>query len=108
MNDPSQFVHKTIEDTKAEVSGAEILADGCEKLELYTMPTCGHCTKLKSWLTAEGIPFQDYNIIENREAHIKFSQKYQMNKVPFITCGKKTWTGFKEEYKQQFKDAVKK
>lgn len=101
MAEDKNIEHKTVEDTQKESQNT------CESLEVYTMPTCGHCKRLKNWLTSEGVPHTDYNIMEDKQAHLKFSREYQMNKVPFVVCGDKRWTGFREEYKDEFKAAVK-
>ena len=102
--------HKTLEETQKEEPAKESAKDpvaDCEALELYTMETCGHCKRLKSWLDQEKVPYENHNIMEDKQAHMDFVQKYQMNRVPFVVCGDKTWVGFKEQYKEEFKAPFK-
>lgn len=78
-----------------------------KNVTVYFNDYCGHCTRLKSWLTKEGIAFTGLNTSEKKHSDTLFSKG--INAIPFtiiedISNNKtKEIIGFDEE---EFKKAL--
>lgn len=65
-------------------------------VEIYTTPTCSQCAKTRAWLTAQGIGFTDYNIVNDPEALQRMIEISGSRNVPVIRIGERVIVGFNE------------
>jgi len=52
---------------------------------VYTLPECSHCTELKKWLEAKGIPFEER--VFDTEAQLEFIMRNMFGNPPIIEVG---------------------
>ena len=69
-----------------------------KKVNVYSTPTCPWCHKLKDWLKAHKIQFNDLDVAENEEARNEMLEKSGQMGVPVtIIDDEKVIIGFDED-----------
>jgi glutaredoxin-like YruB-family protein len=64
------------------------------KVVLYTTPTCSQCAKARAWFKERGIPYTEYNIIEDPEALKRMVELSGSRNVPVVQIGERVIVGF--------------
>lgn len=64
------------------------------KAVIYSTKTCGMCIAAKNFMDKEGIPYEEVNLSENKEAMDELKEK-GITSVPFIKIGDQEISGFK-------------
>ena len=69
-----------------------------KKVNVYSTPTCPWCHRLKDWLKAHKIQFNDLDVAENEEARNEMLEKSGQMGVPVtIIDDEKVIIGFDED-----------
>jgi glutaredoxin 3 len=45
------------------------------KVEIYTSPFCGYCTRAKRLLKSKGVPFEEFDVMMNRALKAEMVQR---------------------------------
>ncbi len=64
------------------------------KVTIYSTPTCSFCNMAKNYFDEKNVPYEDYNVAEDRTKAEEMVQKSGQMGVPFIVIEKDG----KEEY----------
>ena len=67
------------------------------KVKVYSTPNCPWCDKVKEFLAANKIEFEDINVSVNREAAREMIEKTGQKGVPVIDIDGKVVIGFDEK-----------
>lgn len=65
-----------------------------KKVKVYSTETCPYCIMVKGFLRDHGIPFEDINVSDSRDALIEMRNKSQQLGVPVIDIDGKIIVGF--------------
>lgn len=65
-------------------------------VNIYTTPTCSQCAKTRAWLSAHGVPYVDFNIVEDQAALQRMIEISGSRNVPVIQIGERVLVGFDE------------
>ncbi|MBN1897609.1 MAG: glutaredoxin family protein [Spirochaetes bacterium] len=65
-----------------------------KKVVIYTTSTCPHCAHLKEFLKEKDIPFENYDVSQNREKLLEMREKSHGLAVPVIDIDGKVMVGF--------------
>lgn len=77
------------------------------EVTLYSVPECGACTKVRNFLQARNIPFEDKNVKDNAELQKELNEKADGLKVPTVVINQAVITGFDESaIKQALENAT--
>jgi len=63
-------------------------------IKIYTTPTCGYCIQTKQFLDQRGVPYTEFNVMEDTEALDEMLQLTGRRNVPVIVCGSDVLVGF--------------
>ncbi len=63
-------------------------------IRIFSQPTCPACNEVKEYLKNKGIPFTDYNILEDNEALEEMLHVHKVRVTPLIIIGAKKMIGF--------------
>jgi glutaredoxin 3 len=66
------------------------------KVKLYTTPTCPYCKMAKKFLDDNGIKYQEFNVVEDKEAREEMKKKCDSLAVPTICFDGEVMIGFNE------------
>lgn len=59
------------------------------KINVYTIPNCPYCTKLKDLLNSEEIPYDIFDVsVDNEEVFEQLCELSGSESVPMVTVGK--------------------
>ena len=72
------------------------MADKDKKVVIYSTPTCPYCKRAKDYLSRKGIPYNDINVAENRDATKEMIQKSGQMGVPVIIVDDEIVVGFNQ------------
>lgn len=67
------------------------------EVKIYTITTCPWCVRLKEWLKAKKISFQEVDVTENDKARDELIEKSGQMGVPMTEIGDKIIIGFNEK-----------
>lgn len=74
---------------------------------LYIVPDCGACTKVRNYLQARNISFEEKDVKDNAELQKELKDKAGALKVPSLVVDESVITGFDESAMEQvFGDSV--
>lgn len=65
-----------------------------KKVKIYSQPTCSDCNNAKAYLDSIGVPYEDINVLHNRDALEEMSRKYGIRITPVIVVGDNVIVGF--------------
>lgn len=68
-----------------------------ETVFMYATSWCGYCKKARAYFNDNKIPFTEYDIEKDEEAHKRYA-KLGGAAVPLILYGEERMTGFSEEH----------
>lgn len=63
---------------------------------IYTTPTCGYCTKAKSYFREHSVPFTEYNVANDQRKAEEMVHKSGQMGVPVIDVHGKVIVGFNQ------------
>lgn len=64
-------------------------------IRIFSQPTCPACSEVKEYLKSKGIPFTDYNILEDDKALEEMLHVHKVRVTPLIIINdKKKIIGF--------------
>ncbi len=66
------------------------------RIALYSTRSCAYCRQLKAALTRWGVPFQEWDIEQNRQAQTAY-KRLGVRAVPALVIGDEVETGFDEK-----------
>lgn len=66
------------------------------RIALYSTRSCAYCRQLKAALTRWGVPFQEWDIENNRQAQKAYA-RLGVRTVPALVIGDEVATGFDEK-----------
>jgi glutaredoxin-like YruB-family protein len=66
-------------------------------VNIYTTSTCSQCAKTRAWLSANGVDYNEFNIVEDPEALQRMIEISGSRNVPVIQIGERVIVGFKED-----------
>jgi glutaredoxin 3 len=66
------------------------------EVKLYTTPTCPYCKMAKKFLDDNGIKYQEFNVVEDKEAREEMKKKCDSLAVPTICFDGEVMIGFNE------------
>ena len=66
------------------------------KIVIYSTPTCPFCKRAKEYLSQKGIPYQDIDVAENRDAAREMIEKSKQMVVPVIIIDDEVVVGFNQ------------
>ncbi|MCD1295006.1 NrdH-redoxin [Methanocella sp. CWC-04] len=64
------------------------------KVKVYTQPTCPECNSLKDYLDRNNIPYEDIDVVKNKEALDEMAKKYGIRITPLVVIGDQVMIGF--------------
>jgi glutaredoxin-like YruB-family protein len=65
-----------------------------EKVMIYSRSTCKDCDRVKDYLKAKGVPFQDINIVKDKKAGDEMEHRYGTHITPVVVVGDRVMVGF--------------
>jgi len=68
-----------------------------KRVVLYTQPRCGNCAKVKEFLAARQIPFDEKDVAHDREALLELVEVHQSQITPTILVGDQVVIGYSPE-----------
>jgi glutaredoxin-like YruB-family protein len=71
-------------------------------IKVYTTPTCSYCTQAKHFLAQRGLPYKEFNVMEDNDALDEMVQLTGRRNVPVIVCGSDVLVGFSPSRLEQF------
>jgi len=71
------------------------------KVTIYTLSTCPHCSRLKSFLKEKGIAFEDHDVGENPLALEIMQRISNQNNVPVIAVNGEIHIGFDKSWLEE-------
>ncbi len=66
-------------------------------VEIYSTASCHFCHMAKEWMTANHIPFVDYNVGEDMEKRKEMVEMTGQMGVPVIKIGNDVMVGFNQD-----------
>jgi glutaredoxin-like YruB-family protein len=66
------------------------------EVKIYTTPTCPYCRIAKKFLDDNGIKYQEFDIVKDKEAREEMKRKYNSLAVPTIYFEGEVLIGFNE------------
>lgn len=63
-------------------------------IKIYTTPTCSYCSQAKHFLADRGVPYKEFNVMEDNDALNEMVQLTGRRNVPVIVCGNDVLVGF--------------
>jgi len=63
-------------------------------IKIYSTPTCIYCTKVKEYLNSKNVPFENYDVSQDREKAMEMIQKSGQRGVPVIDIDGTIIVGF--------------
>ena len=70
-------------------------------IKIYTTPTCPHCAQAKQFLTQRGVPYKEFNVMEDEKALEEMVRLAGGKSVPVIVCGHDVMVGFSRSRLEQ-------
>ena len=67
------------------------------KVKIYSTKTCTYCIQAKEFLKEEGVPFENIDVSEDKEAQKEMIEKSNQMGVPVIDVDGKILIGFDRE-----------
>ena len=67
-----------------------------KEVKVYSTPTCPWCKKVKQFLDANGIAYQDFNVAQDHAARDEMVKKSSQTAVPTIFIDGEIVVGFNE------------
>ncbi len=64
------------------------------KIKIYTTPTCPYCMMAKQYMNSRGIPYQEFNVAQDKQALDEMVKLTGRRSVPVIVCGNDVMVGF--------------
>ena len=71
--------------------------DKMKKVKVYSTSTCYFCVKLKEFLHQHKIPFENFDINEDKKAAMEMIKKTNQTGVPVVEIGKEIIIGFDQD-----------
>ncbi|MHB0997910.1 MAG: glutaredoxin family protein [Armatimonadota bacterium] len=65
-------------------------------IKVYSTPTCPWCKKVKDYLTTKGVPYQEFNVAEDRTKLQEMVQLTGQRGVPVIVINDEVIVGFNQ------------
>ena len=66
-------------------------------IRIFSQPSCPACNEAKEYLKSKGIPYTDYNILEDDKALNEMLNVHKVRVTPLIIIGDKKLIGFDVE-----------
>jgi glutaredoxin-like YruB-family protein len=66
-------------------------------VKIYSTPTCGYCTRAKSYLSSKAIAFQDIDVSKDQDARQEMVKISGQMGVPVIVVNGTVIRGFDQE-----------
>ncbi len=66
-------------------------------VKIYSTPACPYCSTLKTFLTEEGISFEDIDVSKDKQALEEMIQKTGRAEVPIVDIDGEIVIGFDKE-----------
>ena len=70
-------------------------------IKIYTTPTCPYCVHAKQFLTQRGVPYTEFNVMEDDKALEEMVQLTGARSVHVIVCGSDVLIGFSRSRLEQ-------
>jgi len=67
-----------------------------QEVKIYSTPSCTFCKATKSFLDSNNIPYQDFNVAEDKAARDEMMRKSDTMSVPVIEVDGEILVGFDE------------
>lgn len=67
-----------------------------KEVKVYSTPTCPWCVKVKEFLKDNGIPYQDFNVAEDKAAREDIVSRSGQMGVPIIDINGELVIGFNQ------------
>jgi len=68
-----------------------------KQVKVYSTPTCPWCKKVKQFLDANGVKYQDFNVAEDKAARDEMMNKTHQMGVPAIFIDEEFIIGYNEK-----------
>lgn len=65
-----------------------------KKIEVYSVPTCPFCKKVKAYLREKGLSFTDHDVSKNPDEARAMTRKYGVMSVPIVDVEGEVVIGF--------------
>jgi glutaredoxin-like YruB-family protein len=65
-----------------------------KKVLIYSSSSCRDCERVKNYLTERGIPFEDINVLTNKQARKEMEHRYGVHVTPVIIVDDYVMVGF--------------
>ena len=65
-----------------------------KEVVIYTTPTCSKCHMAKDYLSKEGVPYTEYNVVGDRQRAMELIRETGQMKVPVIVIDDEVLVGF--------------
>ena len=66
-------------------------------IRIFSQPSCPACNEAKEYLKGKGIPYTDYNILEDDKALNEMLNVHKVRVTPLIIIGDRKLIGFDVE-----------
>ena len=67
------------------------------EIRIFSQPSCPACNEAKEYLKSKGIPYMDYNILDDDKALNEMLNVHKVRVTPLIIIGDKKLIGFDVE-----------
>jgi glutaredoxin 3 len=65
-----------------------------DKVMIYSMSACKDCERVKDYLRARGIPFEEINVLKDKQARKEMEHRYGVHVTPVVIVGDHVMVGF--------------
>ena len=63
-------------------------------VKIYTTPTCPWCKKTKEWMKEKKIKYTEYNVVKDKKALERMTEKSGQMGVPVLEIGSQIIVGY--------------
>jgi glutaredoxin-like YruB-family protein len=71
-----------------------ILMMAMDKVKIYSSSTCRDCERVKDYLNERGIPFEEINVLKNKQARKEMEHRYGVHVTPVVIVDDYVMVGF--------------
>lgn len=65
-----------------------------DKVKIYSSSTCRDCERVKEYLKERGIPFEEINVLKDKQARMEMEHRYGVHVTPVVIVGDRVMVGF--------------
>jgi glutaredoxin-like YruB-family protein len=65
-----------------------------DKVKIYSSAACRDCERVKQYLDERGIPYEEINVLKDKQARKEMEHRYGVHVTPVVIVGDRVMVGF--------------